>query len=266
MKLNRRLLGHRPRGLLRKFDKTALVAERSIKRDIMPDRSKQSSMRTALVTGGRRGIGAAIVAEFEHRGISVLAPGREELDLSDAKSLERYLASRSDTKAPVDILVNNAGINIINALEDISQESWLSMLQVNLSAPFRLAQAIVPNMRKQGWGRIINISSIFGIVTRQHRAVYSATKAALAGLTRTMAVELGRENVLVNCVAPGYVETELTRQNNSQEDLERIAATIPMGRLAQPEEIAKVVAFLCSDDNTYITGQVVVADGGFTCL
>jgi NAD(P)-dependent dehydrogenase (short-subunit alcohol dehydrogenase family) len=121
-------------------------------------------------------------------------------------------------------------------------------------------------MRKRRWGRIVNISSIFGIVTRQQRAAYSATKSALAGLTRTMAVELGHNNVLVNCVAPGYVETELTRQNNSPSDLEKIADTIPMGRLGQPEEIAKLVAFLCGDDNTYITGQVLVADGGFTCL
>ncbi len=110
------------------------------------------------------------------------------------------------------------------------------------------------------------MSSIFGIVTRAQRAAYSTTKAGLAGLTRTMAVEMGRDNVLVNCVAPGYVGTELTRQNNSDEDLERIAETIPVGRLAEPAEIAKFVAFLCSEDNTYITGQVLVADGGFTCL
>jgi 3-oxoacyl-[acyl-carrier protein] reductase len=232
----------------------------------MPNQAQNSSARTALVTGGRRGIGAAIGAEFERRGILVLTPPREELDLSDATSVERYLAAQGAAHQPVDILVNNAGINIINPIENISPESWQTMLQVNLSAPFRLAQAVAPGMRKRRWGRIVNITSIFGIVTRQQRAAYSATKAGLAGLTRTLAVELGRDNVLVNCVAPGYVETELTRQNNSTEDLEKIAATIPVGRLAQPEEIAKLVAFLCGDGNTYITGQVIVADGGFTCL
>ncbi|HEY2761780.1 MAG TPA: SDR family oxidoreductase [Pirellulales bacterium] len=232
----------------------------------MVNEPNRQSTRRALVTGGRRGIGAAIVAQFEQHGISVQAPPREELDLADVGSVERYLADRSHENADVDILVNNAGINIINSLEDIAQESWQSMLQINLSAPFRLAQVIAPGMRKRGWGRIINISSIFGIVTRQQRAAYSATKAALAGLTRTLAVELGRDNVLVNCVAPGYVETELTRQNNSSVELEQIAGTIPMGRLAHPQEIAKLVAFLCGDDNTYITGQVLVADGGFTCL
>jgi 3-oxoacyl-[acyl-carrier protein] reductase len=232
----------------------------------MADEVKRRGARTALVTGGRRGIGAAIVAEFEQRGIVVLNPTREELDLSDSKSVERFLAARSYEQDEIDILVNNAGINIINALEDIAPESWLSMLQVNLSAPFRLAQALAPGMRKRRWGRIINVTSIFGIVTKQQRAAYSATKSGLAGLTRTLAVELGRDNVLVNGVAPGYVETELTRRNNSSADLERIAATIPMGRLAEPQEIAKLITFLCSDDNTYITGQVVVADGGFTCL
>lgn len=195
-----------------------------------------------------------------------MVPAREELDLSDATSIERFLDGLHHKQPGIDILVNNAGINIINPLEEISPTSWQSMLQVNLSAPFRLAQALAPTMRERRWGRIINITSIFGIVTRQQRAAYSATKSGLAGLTRTLAVELGRDNVLVNGVAPGYVETELTRQNNSTADLERIAGTIPMGRLAQPQEIAKLVAFLCSDDNTYITGQVVVADGGFTCL
>lgn len=232
----------------------------------MRDESQKTLARRALVTGGRRGIGAAIVAEFERRGISVLAPRREELDLSDPTAVARYVTARGAGLEPVDILVNNAGINLINALEDIAPESWQTMLQVNLTAPFRLAQAVTPGMRKRRWGRIVNLSSIFGIVTRQQRAAYSATKSALAGLTRTMAVEFGCDNVLVNCVAPGYVETELTRQNNSPADLEKIAATIPMGRLAQPEEIAKLVAFLCGDDNTYITGQVLVADGGFTCL
>ena len=121
-------------------------------------------------------------------------------------------------------------------------------------------------MRDRRWGRIVNISSMFGIVTREHRAAYSAAKSALQGLTRTLAVEFSRDNVLANCVAPGYVETELTRQNNSEEKLNRIVGSIPVGRLVQPGEIAKFVSFLCSEDNTYITGQVLIIDGGFTCL
>jgi NAD(P)-dependent dehydrogenase (short-subunit alcohol dehydrogenase family) len=222
--------------------------------------------RTALVTGGSRGIGAAIVDELSVRGIQVLAPRRLALDLSDANSIEKYLQSLADEERKIDILVNNAGINFISPLEKISPDTWQSMLQVNVTAPLRLAQAIAPQMRRRAWGRIVNISSIFGIVTRARRAAYSTAKAGLAGLTRTLAVELGRDNVLVNCVAPGYVGTELTRQNNSDEEIARIAETIPLGRLAEPSEIAKFVAFLCSEENTYITGQVLVADGGFTCL
>jgi 3-oxoacyl-[acyl-carrier protein] reductase len=103
-------------------------------------------------------------------------------------------------------------------------------------------------------------------VTKEQRAAYSTVKSGLNGLTRTLAVELGPSNVLVNAVGPGYVETELTRQNNSPEDLKRIANSIPLGRLAQPAEIAKFVAFLCSDDNSYTTGQLLLIDGGFTCL
>jgi 3-oxoacyl-[acyl-carrier protein] reductase len=221
--------------------------------------------RTALVTGGSRGIGAAIVEELNQSGVNVIAPARDQLDLAQPESLERYFDHLDRQKTHIDILVNNAGINIITPYAEISQETWAAMMQVNLNAPFRLAQALAPKMQRAGWGRIINIGSMFGVVTRAHRTAYSTTKTALAGMTRTLAVELGRDNVLVNCVAPGYVETELTRQNNSPEQLKQFAATIPLGRLAQPVEIAKFVAFLCSDDNTYITGQVLVIDGGFTC-
>jgi NAD(P)-dependent dehydrogenase (short-subunit alcohol dehydrogenase family) len=225
-----------------------------------------NNQRTALVTGGARGIGAAIVNEFKSRGVCVLAPTRDELDLAQADSIERYVETcqRQDTR--VDILVNNAGINIIEPLERVSPDAWASTLQVNLNAPFRLIQAFAPQMTQRRWGRVVSISSIFGVVARAQRAAYSTAKSALAGMTRTAAIELGPHNVLVNCVAPGYVETALTRQNNSPEELERIAGTIPLGRLAKPDEIAKFVAYLCSDDNSYITGQVLVADGGFTCV
>jgi 3-oxoacyl-[acyl-carrier protein] reductase len=218
------------------------------------------------VTGGARGIGAVIVDEFRSRGINVLAPTRDELNLAQSDSIERYAQTCQQQGDRVDILVNNAGINIIEPLERVTPEAWASTLQVNLNAPFQLIQAFAPQMKERRWGRVVSISSIFGVVARAQRAAYSTTKSALAGLTRTAAIELGPHNVLVNCVAPGYVETALTRQNNSPEELQRIAGMIPLGRLAQPEEVAKFVAFLCSDDNTYITGQVLVADGGFTCV
>jgi NAD(P)-dependent dehydrogenase (short-subunit alcohol dehydrogenase family) len=225
-----------------------------------------SQQRTALVTGAARGIGAAIAAEFVARGVNVVAPTRQELELADPAAIEHFLTTQKTSGVSIDILVNNAGINFINPLEDVSQETWHKTFQVNVHAPFRLAQALAPAMKERRWGRIVNISSMFSVVSRQHRAVYSATKSALNGLTRTLAIELGPGNVLVNSVGPGYVETALTRQNNSAEELDRIAGTIPLRRLAQPEEIAKFVAFLCSEDNTYITGQLLLADGGFTIL
>jgi 3-oxoacyl-[acyl-carrier protein] reductase len=151
-------------------------------------------------------------------------------------------------------------------LEDLDDDLWTQTYQVNLHAPFRLIQGFAPGMKARGWGRIVNVSSVFSLVTKERRAAYSATKSGLNGLTRTVAVELGPSNILVNAVCPGYVETELTRQNNSPADIQRIAATVPLRRLAQPQEIARLVAFLVGEENAYITGQLVIIDGGFLCL
>lgn len=224
----------------------------------------KTKRRTALVTGGSRGIGAAIVAEFVARGIDVLSPTRQELDLNDTASVNRFLAAHRATI--IDILVNNAGINFIQPMEAVTDELWMQAFRVNLDAPFRLIRAFATGMKERAWGRIVNISSVFSLVTRERRAAYSATKSGLNGLTRTAAVELAPHGVLANAVCPGYVETELTRQNNNSTELEQIAAGIPLRRLAQPQEISRTVAFLCSDDNTYITGQLLVIDGGFSCL
>jgi len=185
------------------------------------------------------------------------------MDLFDAASIKNFL--QKSKKEGIDILVNNAGINIINRVEAIDSESWNQMMRLNLTAPLELIQGVVEEMKTKRWGRIVNISSVFGLVTREKRAGYSAVKSGLNGLTRTCAVELGPMGILVNAVCPGYVETDLTRQNNSPEDLKRIAETIPLRRLAQTGEIARFVVFLCSEENTYITGQTLAIDGGFTC-
>ncbi len=222
--------------------------------------------RNALVTGGARGIGSAIVAELRNRGLNVLSPTRRELNLADPSSVDCFLAAQERNGPPIDILVNNAGINHLAALSEIEEDVWREMVQVNLTAPLRLSQSCSRAMAFRKWGRIVNISSIFSAVTKERRAAYSAVKAGLNGLTRTLAVELGQHNVLVNAVGPGYVETELTRQNNTAADMEKIAQAIPMRRLAQPAEIARFVAFLCSEENTYLTGQLILVDGGFTCL
>lgn len=219
---------------------------------------------TALVTGGARGIGRAIVEELQASGVSVLAPPRQELDLAAAQSVESWLLSHRDEK--IDILVNNAGTNVLNAVTDIDLATWEAMVQVNLAAALRLVQALAPTMVARGWGRILNLSSIFSLVTRERRAAYSMTKAALNALTRSAAVEYGPGGVLVNALAPGYVDTDLTRQNNSSEALAQICGSIPLRRMASVAELAKIAAFLVSEANSYLTGQVVVVDGGFTCL
>jgi 3-oxoacyl-[acyl-carrier protein] reductase len=221
-------------------------------------------MHRALVTGGSRGIGQAIAEELKRRGYTVLTPGRGELDLANPVSIEDFV--RVSRESGLDVLVNNAGINVIKPLAEIDADAWQQMVQVNLTAPLHLIQGLSPGMRLKRWGRIVNVSSIFSLVTRQNRAAYSSTKAGLNGMTRSCAVELAADNILVNAVCPGYVETEMTRRNNSPDELAAIAATIPMKRLAQPEEIARLVGFLCSQDNSYCTGQLFVADGGFTAL
>lgn len=226
--------------------------------------SGESGLRTALVTGGARGIGAAIAARLQEAGYRVIAPPRTALDLASPASIDAYLASHGSET--VDVLVNNAGINTLRAIPEIDANTWGEMLQVNLSAALQLTQAFAPGMAERGWGRILNVVSIFALVTRERRAAYSMTKAALAALTRTAAVEFGPRGVLVNALAPGYVDTELTRRNNPPDAIAAIEASIPLRRMAQASELAEVATFLVSDANSYLTGQTVVVDGGFTCL
>lgn len=224
--------------------------------------SQPMPQRTALVTGAARGIGAAIADALRAQDVRVLDAGRVSLDLSDSASIAAWLGEHG---GGVDILVNNAGINVLNAVEAITPADWSEMVQVDLTAPLQLLQGVAPGMKARGWGRVVNISSIFGVVTKERRGAYSVVKAGLNGLTRTAAVELAPFGVLVNSVCPGYVATDLTRQNNSPADIEKIEATIPAGRLAEPAEIARFVAWLCGEANTYLTGQTILVDGGFTC-
>jgi 3-oxoacyl-[acyl-carrier protein] reductase len=219
--------------------------------------------RTALLTGASRGIGAAIHEELTQNGVVVLAPSRDELDLSSPDSVERYLEFFPARN--VDILINNAGVNIPQSLEKISAANWMKTIQVNLGSSLRLIQFFAPGMMERGYGRILNTSSILGSLAKDGRAAYSMSKAALDALSRSAAVEFGPRGVLVNSLAPGYVDTELTHQNNTPAVIDSIVSSIPVRRMALPSELAKVAAFLVSEDNTYITGQTIVADGGFTC-
>lgn len=219
--------------------------------------------QVALITGASRGIGLAIANKFRAEGYEVLTPDRHEMDLLSDSSINNYLKK---IKKPIDILINNAGINPLNELVNTKDNEIETALQVNFIAPIRIARTLVPYMIKQRYGRIVNISSIWSAFTRPKRLIYSATKSALSSATQTMAVELAQYNILVNAVAPGFVNTEMTRRNNSPSDIKKLVENVPLRRLAEPEEIAHVVAFLCSDDNTYITGQTIFVDGGFTSL
>lgn len=215
----------------------------------------------ALVTGGSRGIGLAIAGKLRSEGIQVTAPTRNELDLTDSLSLEGFL-DKSEHRN-FDIIVNNAGENIILPLQDIPVETWRQTHMVNLESPFRILQANIPYFRKMGWGRVVNIASIYGLVSREGRGSYASTKAALISLTRTAAIELGSYGVLVNAVCPGFIETELTRQNNPPDILAKLIDQVPLKRLGQPQDVAEFVSFLCSSSNTFINGQALVIDGGF---
>jgi 3-oxoacyl-[acyl-carrier protein] reductase len=219
--------------------------------------------RIALVTGGSRGIGRAVVERFEELGARVLAPTRAELDLADAAAVETYAAALDE---PVDILVNNAGINPLAGLDELTDDDLEETLAVNLTAPLRLCRALAPGMAARGYGRIVNVSSVWTVVGKAGRVPYTVSKTGLNGLTRAMAVELAPRGVLVNAVAPGIVATELTRQNNTPEQIAALVEQIPIGRLAEAEELAEVIAFLCSGRNSYVTGQVLVCDGGLSCV
>ncbi len=164
------------------------------------------------------------------------------------------------------MIVNNAGINDINDIDKITDDEIERAMQTNLVSPMMLLRAFVPQMKLQNYGRIVNIGSIWGIVSKRGRVVYSATKHGIHGLTKTLAVELAEYNILVNTVCPGFTLTELTKKNNTDEEIAKISLNIPMGRMAESEEIASMVCYLVSDKNTYATGQLIAVDGGFTSI
>ncbi len=219
-------------------------------------------MKRVLITGGSRGIGKAISDLFRERGWEVLAPTRQEMNLSDSKSIADYCASLDET---IDAIVNNAGINNIATLDKLDDDLFGEMLQVNLKAPVQIVRCLQDKLKVNTIAHVVNVSSIWGFVSKEGRLGYAAAKTGIIGATRTMALELGRDNVLVNAVAPGFVNTELTKQNNTPEQIAEIESKLPLGRMAEPEEIAKFVYFLASDENTFITGQTILIDGGYTC-
>lgn len=240
--------------------------------------TKEFSGKTAIVTGGTRGIGKCIVQQFAANGCSVIYTGTrkgakampgnarfEPLDLADEESIARFVKEVIEPHPGIDILVNNAGINKIEPVDEITDEDWEKILTVNLTGAMRMTRAVARSMKKRGkGGRILNFSSIFGIVSKSRRNAYSASKTGLIGLTRASALDLAPDNILVNAICPGFTLTELTKTILSKEDMEELRKEVPLQRFAEVDEIARAAVFLCSEENTYITGQTLLVDGGFT--
>lgn len=218
--------------------------------------------KTVFITGASRGIGLAITQKLKKEKYSVIAPTREELNLADKNSVNRFLTQNKNL--PVDILINNAGVNYPQWIGDLTDANIEETVEVNLISPIKLIRAYVPHMMKNKWGRIVNMSSMFGIVARGKQVLYAASKHGINGVTKALALELGPYNILVNSVCPGFTNTDLVGRNTPEKNA-TLAKDIPLGRFAEPEEIAEFVLFLISEKNTYMHGAAVILDGGFTC-
>jgi 3-oxoacyl-[acyl-carrier protein] reductase len=241
--------------------------------------------KTALITGATRGIGKSTAYCFHQAGANLILTGTNQqeienlnkenkrkgifniqylqADFSNAVSTEMFLR-KLDEVNQIDICVNNAGVNKVNDFIDTTIEEFNWINEINLNIPYRILKVVGPKMIENKYGRIVNIASIWSIVTRHGRSMYTSSKNALVGLTKTLAIEWASCNVLVNAVSPGFTITELTKTTNSIEELIAIEKLIPLKRMAEPIEIARTVAFLCSGLNTYITGQNITVDGGYT--
>lgn len=231
--------------------------------ELLPEHRKpRAQSRTALVTGARRGIGLAIANALRADGITVIALSREDGNLgafSDTWDLCELVRTRD-----IDILVNNAGISVGESiLSPMAEVEFDQTYTVNVRAPFALARAALPGMIERGYGRIVNIASIYSLVGRANRSAYIVSKCALHGLTLALSAEFAHAGVLTNTVSPGPIDTDMTRNRLTDEDRAEFAQRIPAGRIGSVDEVARLVAWLASDENTYVTGQNIAVDGGF---
>jgi 3-oxoacyl-[acyl-carrier protein] reductase len=241
--------------------------------------------QTVLVTGATRGMGKQFADDFAKLGANLILTGTDKDEIEtlnrEAKRGEQInrifyavdFTNTESTKAfieaieayeKIDVCINNAGINRTNFIDETLLEDWKDILNVNLEAPFMITRTVSKLMKKNRYGRIVNIASIFGVISKARRSIYTTTKFGLRGLTVTSAIELAPYNVLVNSISPGFVLTDLTKSILSEEEMINIASQVPMGRFAEADEISRIVLFLASSLNTYLTGQNVVVDGGFT--
>jgi 3-oxoacyl-[acyl-carrier protein] reductase len=237
--------------------------------------------QVALVTGASRGIGAAIALELAKRGLKVIGTATTDdgaakvthalaghagckgakLDVNDAQSAEALVDSIVKEQGALQVLVNNAGITRDMLAMRLKDEDWDAVLDTNLKAVFRMSRAVMRTMMKQRYGRIVNITSVVGASGNPGQANYAAAKAGVAGMTRALARELGSRGITVNCIAPGFIETDMTA-SLPEEQQKALLGQIPLGHLGKPADIASAVAFLASPDAGYITGQEIHVNGG----
>jgi 3-oxoacyl-[acyl-carrier protein] reductase len=235
--------------------------------------------KTAFVTGSTRGIGLAIAQALYAAGAKVAVVGRDAArsrevaaklgsnasgvacDVAREDQVAAAIASAETALGPIDILVNNAGLTRDNILLRLTEQDWDSVLDANLKGAFHTTRAVIKGMMKRRSGRIINISSVVGLTGNKGQANYAASKAGLIGFTKSVAKEYASRNILVNCIAPGFIETDMTA-SLPDEAKTTLLEQIALGRLGRPEDVAGTVLFLASDLAAYITGQVLVVDGG----
>ena len=239
--------------------------------------------RKVLVTGATRGIGRAIAARLLNEGYTVYGTGTNrsaercadipdlegvswfDVDFSDRASVREFLVALTEI-GPLDGLVNNAGVNRIKPLDEVDQADYDFVHDTNLRSPYLVCREVIKGMSAQGSGRVVNIASIWSVISKVQRSLYSSAKTGLVGLTRALAVESGPKGVLVNSVSPGFVVTDMTRESLSETQIADLTAQVPMQKMAAPEDIAEVVRFLLSPENRYLTGQNIVVDGGFSIV
>ncbi len=229
------------------------------------------SKKNVLITGGMGGIGASVVTSFKDAGYNVFSTSTSRkagpldnniiVDFDDDSRFSDFLIEISNLD--IDILINCAGINYIDSIINYPIQKFDEIVNINLRAPFRIIQTLLPNMIKKKWGRVINITSIFSSISKEYRSAYSASKFGLDGLTAAIAAEVAKHNILINSVSPGFIDTKLTRAILTDLELCQIANSIPMGRLGNAKEVAEFILWLSSEHNTYISGQNLIIDGGF---
>jgi NAD(P)-dependent dehydrogenase (short-subunit alcohol dehydrogenase family) len=244
------------------------------------------SGRVALITGGSKGLGKAMARGLAEAGADIVIASRHEAELQSAlqeilagtgrkgryfvadlsirEEADKLAKATIDAMGRIDILINNAGTNKPQAIDSIDDATWDMVLELNLSSIMALTRAVVPNMKKRNWGRIIHISSIMGFVSKEKRNIYSATKSALLGLCRASALDLGEFGINVNCIAPGPFLTELPASVLSEEEKRIFAQRTAVNRWGKPEELVGTTLLLSSEAGSYITGQTILVDGGYT--